>query len=776
MNETFGATLRRLRHDRGLTQERLAHDAGISAQAVQLLESGRRRFPRPSTVGALANALSCTADERDQLLQASTRPSATTLPAAPADFTGRVREVAQLSADLTTGAVAPAVPVVAITGMGGIGKTTLALKVAGEVTARFPDGQLLIDLGGFSRSGPVDPSSALAILLRRLGTPPADLPGDLDVAIARYRTAVAGRRMLIVLDNAADGSQVLPLLPGTGGSAVLVTSRRLLTELPGARQLQLGALSEQEAVDLLAEVGGPAVHAERTASERVVRACAYLPLAVRISGSRLAGQPAGAVAALADRLAATADLVSTLDDQGRAVRTSIEVSVQQLAISDDAVDVDAVALLPRLSVLDGYDLSARVVAGIAGAEQERAEQLLERLVDVNLLESLAPARYRLHDLVSGYFAPAVPEGVRAAVRRTALETYVALLWQLRQVSYAPPGARDSVADETWWAGAADLVDEEVLLDLLDDERSNLVTTVRQAVRGGADERELVVRLGLGMPNLGVDRKRWAEWRDVAGMAAEVATDALPQAILLADHGLALAELDAFEPAAQSLLRAARELPADADPAYVATNLANLAHVLERLGRAEEGLVHGRRALAVAVEIGEPEVEATAALVVGMLQGQAGSPERQTSFAQAVAAMRADGHPRGLAMVHQQISLSYRESGDFAAATAAAEESLRIHLADNAVAFLPEAREDLGRLHYLSGDLEGALDALHEALEGAVSQDLWDREASVRLQLGRVLAASGRPGEARKHLERALEIYESRGMAAADEARRLLAEL
>ncbi len=777
MNETFGAVLRRLRRERGLTQERLAEQAGISGQAVQLLETDRRRFPRPSTVAALAAALQCGAGERELLLSASKRSTDASrrLPPAPGDFTGRTGQLEELTAFLSAGVNTPAVPIAVITGMGGIGKTSLALKVAESMAGQFPDGQFLLDLRGLRRSGALDPLTALGSLLRSIGIADADLPADVDSRSARFRSAVAGRRMLLILDNAADSAQVLPLLPGTSGAAVVVTSRRLLPELAGARQLQLDALSEQEAVDLLTEVGGATVPTEREAARRIAQYCARLPLAVRVAGAHLAGRPASAVGELADRLADLSDRLSMLDDQGRGVRGSIAVSVEQLVESGDSTDVAAARLLPQLAVLDGADVSTRIAGRVAGVSPEQAERLLERLSDVSLVEALTPTRYQLHDLVAGYF-----DGVSAAERRTvrcaALETYSAMVWRLSQMSRMPSGPREAWADDSWPADAADVEGRSTLLDLLDDERANLVATVLRAVDASPAEQDLAVRLAVGMKYYGVGRKRWAEWRDVASAAAPIAGDGLPKAMLFGDHGLAQAELSDFDPAADALIRAADELATVDVPEFEAATLSNLSHVLERAGRIGEGLRYGARALDLAVANGLRLEEAESLLVLGMLHGKLGSPERPAYFARAVDVMRTSGPPRGLAMAFQQIGLSYRETGDFAAAVEPLEESLRILVADNAGPYVPEAHEDLGWTRYLSGDAVGAIDPLLTALAGALEFQLWDREGSVRLHLGQVLMVLDRRDEARQHLDQALEIYGSRGMAAADEARALLDKL
>jgi tetratricopeptide (TPR) repeat protein len=352
-----------------------------------------------------------------------------------------------------------------------------------------------------------------------------------------------------------------------------------------------------------------------------------------------------------------------------------------------------------------------------------------------------------------------------------------MVWQLSRMSRMPSGPREAWAEDTWHTGAADVEDRNTLLDLLDDERANLVATVRQAVEASPAERELAVRLGVGMKYYGVARKRWAEWREVAAATAPIVDRGLPRAMLFGDHGLAQAELNDFEAAADALIRAAGELTSIGDPEFEATTLVNLSHVLERAGRTAEGLLYAGRALDSAVATGLQLEEAEALLVLGMLHGKLGSPERPAYFARAIEAMRSAGPPRALAMPFQMISHSYRETGDFVAAVESSKECLRIlEVSTNSGPYLPEAYEDLGWLHFLSGDARDALEPLTQALAGAQEFQLWDREGSVRLHLAQVLMATNHRDEAREHLERALEIYGSRGMAAADEARALLDKL
>ena len=260
----FDQYLRRFRADAGLTQERLAQLSDLSIEAVKTLESGRRRHPRPATVEQLAAALDLAADDRDRLVEAARRTKAGDTPASGVprqlpppitDFTGRSEHLDNLI-DLLKNPdrQSPGIVVSAIGGMGGIGKTTLAVHAAHLVADVYPDGQLYLNLRGASPD-PVSSAQALDTLLQALGLAPAAAADDLAFTAARFRTALAGRRLLLMLDDAASVEQILPLLPGTSGAVVVVTSRSPLATLPGAR-LALDVLTEDEALELLGEVVG----------------------------------------------------------------------------------------------------------------------------------------------------------------------------------------------------------------------------------------------------------------------------------------------------------------------------------------------------------------------------------------------------------------------------------------------------------------------------------------------------------------------------------------
>ena len=336
------------------------------------------------------------------------------LPADIGDFTGRERLVGDLSGRLQQND-SPAVVISALAGIGGVGKTALAVHVAHRLRTEFPDGQLYFDLRGVGAVAS-DPHSVLADFLGALGTPPSSVPETLDQRSALYRSLLADRRMLVLLDNAKDASQVRPLLPGVAGCSVLVTSRSRMAGLSGAQIVDVEVLSEEESLALFAAIAGEQrVSAEPEAAREVVAACAYLPLAVRIVASRLAARRNWTVAALAARLADERRRLDELQVADLAVETTFQLGYTQL-------DPSQARAFRLLSLSDGPDFSSAAAAAVLDLELDDAEDLLASLVDVGLLEDPALDRYRYHDLLRLYArrqsATADPEPEReAAVSR-----------------------------------------------------------------------------------------------------------------------------------------------------------------------------------------------------------------------------------------------------------------------------------------------------------------------------------------------------------------------
>ncbi|MFF3818375.1 BTAD domain-containing putative transcriptional regulator [Streptomyces bluensis] len=311
------------------------------------------------------------------------------------DFTGRAVDATKLY-NLLTSPPAGVVTSVAIDGMGGLGKTALALHVAHRVRHAYPDGQLFANLRG-TDDVPADPAVVLAGFLVALGVPAERVPDTLEERGKMFRSVLSGRRVLLVLDNARDGAHVLSLLPGSGGCGVIVTSRPCLFGVPLTCQFGLKAFSPDEALDLLGSViGQQRVAAERAQAQKLVEACAYLPLAIRIVAARLAARPLWSVATLFARLRDEESRIAELHVGNIAISAVFEMGYRQLTPEQArAFLLLAVARVPEIGV--------RAAATTLALDEDTAEELLESLVDAAMMESPRPGRYRYHDLL-GIFA------------------------------------------------------------------------------------------------------------------------------------------------------------------------------------------------------------------------------------------------------------------------------------------------------------------------------------------------------------------------------------
>jgi DNA-binding SARP family transcriptional activator/tetratricopeptide (TPR) repeat protein len=406
------------------------------------------------------------------------------LPPAVAGFVGRGAELAWLAA-LLPERPDPGAPILisAVTGGAGVGKTALAVQFAQQVRDRFPDGQLYVNLRGYGPGAPVPPATVLGHFLRALAVPGDQVPVDVDAATALYRSILAGRRVLVVLDNAGTAEQVRPLLPGTPGCAVVVTSRDRLSGLvaqDGARRMLVDPLGPAEAYALLADVLGEArVDAERAAAAELAELCARLPLALRIAAANLADQPGRRVAHYVAELR-SGDLVGALaidGDPQASVRPAFDLSV-------DALPAAERRLFRLVGCAPAVDVTPAAAAALAGCTADEARRALDRLATAHLLEPRGDGRYGVHDLLrryaAGLDAGADADADRDAATRHLLAHYLAhadaaarLRYpQMQRLPAAAPPAGSPFSD----AAAA--------LSWLDAERANLVGAARHAASAG----------------------------------------------------------------------------------------------------------------------------------------------------------------------------------------------------------------------------------------------------------------------------------------------------
>ena len=409
---SFAGLLRRLRDDAGLTQEELAAAATLSPRSVSDLERGVNLTARHDTARLLAGALGLSGPQR-ALFEAAARgrlpagevltagegaaaAATRTLPRDIASFTGRSAELAQLAGAVTGAAVAGVgvVGIHAIGGMAGVGKTAFAVHAAHALAGGFPDGQFFLPLHAHTPGQrPVDPADALASLLLTAGVGAQQIPPGLQARAARWRDHVAGKKVLLLLDDAASHEQVTPLLPGTAGSAVLITSRRHLTALEDAAAVSLDTLAPGEAAALLARLAGrPGLGAGDGPAGQITRLCGYLPLAIGMLARQLHHHPAWTAAGLAADLAAATGRLELMRAENLSVAAAFDLSYQDLTDGQQR-------LFRRLGVHPGTDIDSYAAAALDGTGLAAARRHLDGLYDQYLLAEPARGRYRLHDLL-----------------------------------------------------------------------------------------------------------------------------------------------------------------------------------------------------------------------------------------------------------------------------------------------------------------------------------------------------------------------------------------
>jgi DNA-binding SARP family transcriptional activator len=339
------------------------------------------------------------------------------LPADIADFTGRDEQIKRLC-ELLSGTDAGRIAVV--TGAGGLGKTSLAVHAAHRVRRKFPDGQLYVDLLGATPT-PLPAGDVLARFLRDLGVDGRDIPVDEAERAARYRTTLAERRVLVVLDNARDAAQVRPLLPGTASSAVLVTTRSRMPDLASTALVDLNVLGDDEALKLFIKVvGEERAAAEPAATAELLDACAGLPLAIKICAARLVTRSGWTIRTVAARLRDQHRRLDEMRAGDLAVRASFQVSFASLPTSADKQGIDPARAFCLLGLWQGSSISSAAAAALFDVPRYSAEDALEVLVDTHLLESMGPGRYRFHDLLWVYAAERAADSLSAAERDAAI--------------------------------------------------------------------------------------------------------------------------------------------------------------------------------------------------------------------------------------------------------------------------------------------------------------------------------------------------------------------
>ena len=590
------------------------------------------------------------------------------LPADLTDFVGRDSQTKHL-ADLLTDPGANGrrpLPVAAITGVGGIGKTTLALRVAHRVAEDFPDGQLYANLRG-AGTQPLPASDVLARFLRDLGVPDAAVPVDEEERVVRFRSLLAERRVLVLLDDARDTTQIRPLLPGAAGCAVLLTSRNRLSGPDGATVLDLDPLDSTDAGALFTGIVGPdRATAEPAATTIVLAACGGFPLAIRIAATRLAARRGWNVRTLADRLTDERNRLRELNVADLAIRVTFQTSYDALPTVADPHGTDPARAFRLLGLAPGSSLSLPAAAVLFDTSPARAEQALETLVDAHLLTSPEPGRYRFHDLLRVYAAERADAEEPVQVRTAAVHRL--LIWCLASAAAADqaliPGPRRNTDDE----GTPGLrfAGYQQALRWFDSERDTLLAATSHAAQIGEhdlagrfairlrpflgwrchwDDAITVARIGLASARARGDRLGEADALNAMSTGffhrneLQPAMDALHEALpIFRELGDLPGELAATSNLGNAYLwsgdiDSAAELMEHAvaiaqDPVnrpYEARALANLGYAYNELGQHERALACCERALTIASGADDPFYQGLARLVLGRAYFGLGRP-------------------------------------------------------------------------------------------------------------------------------------------------------
>jgi DNA-binding SARP family transcriptional activator/tetratricopeptide (TPR) repeat protein len=661
------------------------------------------------------------------------------LPAVPAGFVARPHDTARLEEARAGGAA-----VVTIGGMAGVGKTTTALDWARRVAADYPDGRLHLDLRGFDPSvSPLAPGEALQALLTSLGVPPGEVPRGVGERSALLRTLCRGRRLLLLLDDAADEEQVRPLLPGSPGCLVLVTSRSSLAGLvatDGARPVGLDVLSPAESAEFLAvRLGAGRVAAAPAAVDRLARGAAGLPLALAVVAARAAVNPRFSLEDLAEEMAAARGLDAFASpDPASDLRAVFTCSFREL--SDDAA-----RLLRALAAHPATDVGVPAAAAAAGLPPAAARPALRELGAMSLVTELRPGRFGLHDLVRAFAAEQTPAGEREAVLRRVLDHYghsaygaVALLLP-RRGPLEPEPPVPGAAPERFG-------DATAVMRWYETERHLFQPVLEAGHQLGLDR--AVLRLAWSLQAPQHLRGRWHDW--IASQEL-----ALRSAVRLGDdewlavvrHALAVGyhrvELPAVaERYADAAIAAFESLAQPRDPRLLGHAHVNRAVVAEDLG--DPVLAARQRDLAVAHyrRVGDLGGEAGVWNNGGWISitVQDDPTTAAASFSRALELYRAAGDPLGEATATSNLALARGKLGDTAAAAAAYEAAAALFDAQAEVVEQAETLTALGDLHRRTGDDAAARHAWERALVVLSGTDGGTPVVSrLRARLGELLA-------------------------------------
>lgn len=682
---------------------RIAEEAGLDPGAELV------RLAQQITAEDVALDRSSVAEPADEV---TVRPAL--LPDELPAFVGREKEISRLLAVCDT--PSRTVVISAIDGAAGIGKTTLAVHVGHRLAERFADGQLHVNLNGFDPvRSPMSSGEALTRLLRALGIAASAIPGSVEEKAALYRSTLAERRMLVLLDNAVSSDQVRALLPGSPGSLVLVTSRSRLGGLvvrDGAQRVTLGVFGESESLDLLAlAIGRDRVDGEPHAASELASLCGHLPLALRIVGERIASMPTQSLAAAVTELSDAPrrlDFLATGDDEWTAVRTA-------LSWTYGALKPPAARLFRLLGLHAGLDFSVDAASELIGEPSRVTRQLLDVLHGLHLVEQSRRDRFQFHDLVrlcAAERSQDEPENERAACVARQHN------WYLRMAHAAnfklTPARYDW--NLAWLKGPpSEFGSYDEALGWLETERANLVAVVHQAEGMGEDL--VAMRLPIGLNQLFALGKQWDEWEATMKVAVAAAqrignrefeTKALNRLAIcnfdrgdlaegleparkaleidiqierdaqsgqcrqLCNIGAACTRLDRLDDAVEALLKALAIAEKIDERFAIGLASCNIAAAYIRLGQTDEALRHAERGVEVFGELDGKFDEAYGWTVLGEVHTARGDHRLAIdAYRSALVLRRSVADPFGEALALCGMAESLRGMGDMTASRSAA---------------------------------------------------------------------------------------------------------
>jgi tetratricopeptide (TPR) repeat protein/transcriptional regulator with XRE-family HTH domain len=790
---SFAGLLRQLRAEAMLTQEELAEAAGLSPRSVSDLERGINRTAHKDTALLLAGALGLAGPLRELFVAAARgkAPAADvlaarqgvapgafaaaatrTLPRDVVNFTGRRGELTQLLGAIDSlAAGGGVVGIHAIDGMAGIGKTTFAVHAAHRLAPGFPDGQFFLPLHAHTPGHrPVGPADALASLLLTAGVAAAQIPPGLEARAARWRDQVAGKKVLLLLDDAAGHEQVRPLLPGTAGSLVLVTSRRRLAALEDAAVVSLDVLPPDEAAALLARLAArPGMSARDAAVGEITGLCGYLPLAIGMLARQLRHHPAWTATQLAAELAVARDRLALMHAENVSVGAAFGLSYADLTPGQQR-------LFRRLGLIPGPGFDAYAVAALDGTTVDAARRGLEGLYDQHLLAEPAPGHFELHDLLREHAralaATDDPAESDEAIGRlldyylhTALAASQHVTTQMTPIPPVPAGRQPDYVPQLSAPGQA--------AAWLEVERANLHAAAGYAAACGRSQH--AVAIPAAVADSLDSRGHWdqaAALHQTALTAARQAGDRAGQAGTLTNLCAVQGATGDYRAAVASATQALALYRDLGDRVGQANALNNLGIVQRCTGDHQAATASCRQALELFRDLDHRYGQGDALNELGTVQMLAGNyAAAAESLQQALAFYREIGHRLGQADALVNLGKVQRLTGDYQAAAASQRQVLEQFRDVGERAGQADARNELGLLQQLAGDYPAAAASHHEALD--MFRGLGDRlgEASTLNSLGELLSQTSDTQQARDHHAQALAI--ARGLGAPQEEARAL---